>query len=389
MLHVGLAGRHGFAGPELVLGSEAIYCDADLAARPVERAPGRRLLAAARAAFPEARVCPIGTSARVGGTTRLRRRGDGGLRGAPRLRARGVPALEVRAVVNEITSPTARCGASTTASRCCAKRAPAARGARCLSCRRRCRPASAPSGSSIAETIRLYGDNFWRALPLGLPIAVLDQLDLGRGGGVRIVLFLGVRAVPRLRLRLRCTVAGRAGPSRGRWPWRPDRDTRAAAGSLVFTWFALVAAVYLSFVGLSVPAAVLEGEPACAPRCAARVQLGRADWVHALGSIAALVVVFFLSRQVLVSLLRGQADETDRVAIFLADVVLAPLMLLGTAMLLLRPGAPASASTGSGAGARPTPKPSAERADFVPGKELPRRRAGRGGHRRRPAARPR
>ena len=55
--------------------------------------------------------------------------------------------------------------------------------------------------------------------------------------------------------------------------------------------------------------------------------------MHALGSIAALVVVFFLSRQVLVSLLRGQADETIRVAIFLADIVLAPLMLLGTAML--------------------------------------------------------
>ena len=102
--------------------------------------------------------------------------------------------------------------------------------------------------------------------------------------------------------------------------------------SLVFTWFALAAAVYLSFVGLSVPAAVLEGTGFRASVRRA-VQLGRADWVHALGSIAALVVVFFLSRQVLVSLLRGQADATIRVAIFLADVVLAPLMLLGTAML--------------------------------------------------------
>jgi hypothetical protein len=55
--------------------------------------------------------------------------------------------------------------------------------------------------------------------------------------------------------------------------------------------------------------------------------------VHALGSIAALVIVFFLSRQVLVVLLRDQADETIRGAIFLADIVLAPLMLLGTAML--------------------------------------------------------
>ena len=51
-------------------------------------------------------------------------------------------------------------------------------------------PGERTVGQLIAETIRLYGDNFWRALPLGLPIAVLDQLDLGRGGGVRIVLFL-------------------------------------------------------------------------------------------------------------------------------------------------------------------------------------------------------
>jgi hypothetical protein len=100
----------------------------------------------------------------------------------------------------------------------------------------------------------------------------------------------------------------------------------------VFTWFALLGALYLSFFGLSVPAAVIEriGFRASIRRA---LQLGRADWVHALGSIAALVIVFFLSRQVLVSLLRGQADATIRAAIFLADVVLAPLMLLGTAML--------------------------------------------------------
>jgi hypothetical protein len=36
---------------------------------------------------------------------------------------------------------------------------------------------------------------------------------------------------------------------------------------------------------------------------------------------------------VLVVLLHGQADETMRVAIFLADLVLAPLLLLGTALL--------------------------------------------------------
>ena len=194
-------------------------------------------------------------------------------------------------------------------------------------------PAERTVGQLIAETIRLYGDNFWRALPLGLPIAALDQLDPGRGSAVRIALFVACAPFLAFAFAYACTLAGKVHPG--------PRTLAVATGigtvvllpaSLVFTWFALAAAVYLSFVGLSVPAAVLErtGFRASVRRA---VQLGRADWVHALGSIAALVVVFFLSRQVLVSLLRGQADETIRVAIFLADVVLAPLMLLGTAML--------------------------------------------------------
>ena len=188
-------------------------------------------------------------------------------------------------------------------------------------------------GQLIAESIRLYGDNFWRSLPLGLPIATLDQLDLGRGGDVRVALFIACSPALALAFAYACTIAGGVAA---------DVRTLALAtavgtvvllpASLVVTWFALLAAVYLSFFGLSVPVTVLErvGFRAAIRRA---VQLGRADWVHALGSIAALVVVFFLSRQVLVVLLRDQADETIRGAIFLADVVLAPLMLLGTAML--------------------------------------------------------
>ena len=172
-------------------------------------------------------------------------------------------------------------------------------------------PGERTVGQLIAETIRLYGDNFWRALPLGLPIAVLDQLDLGRGGGVRIALFLACAPFLAFAFAYACAVAGKV---------QPDARTLATAtaigtlvllpASLVFTWFALVAAVYLSFVGLSVPAAVLErtGVRASLRRA---VQLGRADWVHSLGSIAALVVVFFLSRQVLVVAAPGPGGRDD------------------------------------------------------------------------------
>jgi hypothetical protein len=194
-------------------------------------------------------------------------------------------------------------------------------------------PGERTVGQLIAETIRTYGDRFWRALPLGLPIAVLDQLDLGRGGSIRIVLFVACAPFLALAFALASALVGRIHPGARTLAVATLTGTAVLLpASLVFTWFVLVAAAYLAFVGLSVPVAVLEGS---GPWQSVRrsLRLGRADYVHALGSLAALVIVFFLSRQVLVSLLQGQADETIRGAVFLADLVLAPVMLLGAAML--------------------------------------------------------
>src|SRR5205823_13504923 len=69
VLHVGVAGGRGFDGCTFVIGSEAVYCDAD-DPRWIEHrvAADERLVAAALRALPDARVEPIGTSARVGGT---------------------------------------------------------------------------------------------------------------------------------------------------------------------------------------------------------------------------------------------------------------------------------------------------------------------------------
>ena len=36
-------------------------------------------------------------------------------------------------------------------------------------------------GQLVAETIRLYGDNFWPALPLGIPLALSTQVGIGHG----------------------------------------------------------------------------------------------------------------------------------------------------------------------------------------------------------------
>ena len=68
-------------------------------------------------------------------------------------------------------------------------------------------------------------------------------------------------------------------------------------------------------------------------RCGAGFELGKADYVHAAGALATLVVLFFLVRIGLALLLESQADNTVRTAIFLSDAILAPLLFLGGAIL--------------------------------------------------------
>ena len=52
-----------------------------------------------------------------------------------------------------------------------------------------------------------------------------------------------------------------------------------------------------------------------------------------IGGLATLVLVYGLSRGVLFLLLHTQSDQTLRVAGFLADLVLAPIIFLGSALL--------------------------------------------------------
>lgn len=113
ILLVGVAGGRTFDRPAFVVGSEAVYCDADDPRWIELRVPAASsLLETARRALPDARVEPIGTSARVGGSQDDGRR-DGrpqgceveAMEGYAVLRAAslaGVPALEVRVLANAI-----------------------------------------------------------------------------------------------------------------------------------------------------------------------------------------------------------------------------------------------------------------------------------------------
>lgn len=109
VLHVGIAGARGIDPPALVLGSESVYCDVLDPAFTMPRvdrvAPDPGLLAAARAALPDALVLAIATCARVGGGVGYdveAMEGFGVLRAAALV---GVPAVELRAISNAVGEP--------------------------------------------------------------------------------------------------------------------------------------------------------------------------------------------------------------------------------------------------------------------------------------------
>jgi futalosine hydrolase len=106
LLHVGIAGARGIEAPQLVIGSEAVYEDAAGGALvPARVQPDATLVQRARQALPEARVLPIGTSARVGGTSGCTVEAMEGFAVLRAAELAGVPAVEVRAVSNEIDEP--------------------------------------------------------------------------------------------------------------------------------------------------------------------------------------------------------------------------------------------------------------------------------------------
>jgi len=106
LLHVGLAGARGIAPPALVLGAESVYSDVVDSGSSFPRisrvSPDAGLLARARAVLSEAHVLAIATSGRVNGGTGCdveAMEGFGVLRAAA---LAGVPAVELRAVSNDV-----------------------------------------------------------------------------------------------------------------------------------------------------------------------------------------------------------------------------------------------------------------------------------------------
>lgn len=190
-------------------------------------------------------------------------------------------------------------------------------------------PAERTMGQLVAETIRVYGDQFWWALPLGLPLALADQVSVRQTPEVQMLVFWAALPLFVAAYLWACRLVLGATPN------------AIAVGVAVLVWlpfpalrslYILPGLAWLAFIGLAVPASMLERLSLRDTLVRGRM-LGTADYVHALGSLAALVLVVGLASNTLSALLHTQGDNGQRVAVFLSDLVLSPLLFLGGAML--------------------------------------------------------
>ncbi|MBA2385245.1 MAG: hypothetical protein H0V68_11370 [Actinobacteria bacterium] len=195
-------------------------------------------------------------------------------------------------------------------------------------------PESRTVGQLVAETLRLYGRHVLAALGIGVAPAVVDLIatELPRNWTLLFVPTAGGLALTA------AFVAASVVATEVR-PGRAVLATAFAAGVLVFVPFPFLASVFIlpglvwfALLGLAVPAAVAE-RLRLRTALARGFQLGRADFGHALGSLAALAIIVFLTRAMLFILLRGFGESTERAAAFLADLVVSPLLFLGAALL--------------------------------------------------------
>ena len=190
-------------------------------------------------------------------------------------------------------------------------------------------PAERTIGQLVAEAIRFYGDHFWHVLPLGLVVVGVDAASLHRSLGVQTLILWGFAPLFAAAY-VRAATLVRNAP----WTW-PGFWTAL----LVFLPFPVLLRIYIfpgvvwfGLFGLAVPAAVVES---LGVRDAIRRgwQLARADLVHAVAGLITLGLVYFVSRYALLVLIHGFGGQGQTAAAMLADLVIAPLVFVGAALL--------------------------------------------------------
>lgn len=203
-------------------------------------------------------------------------------------------------------------------------------------------------GEIFAETVRLYGDRLWPALGLGAVysgIVVLTRLVhpalnvvaaallfvLTFGAATRLVIgdtFREAWAQVAVRLPVLLVLALVVG-----LPF-------ILAVGYLFVFGLLFTAFWFGLTSFSVPAAVAEREndgrrwsQAVGFALERTIALARTEYLHATGVVAALLLVNLLFERLLSGALVGFADNTQALAVLLAQLVLAPFVFLGLSVL--------------------------------------------------------
>ncbi|HEY7707212.1 MAG TPA: hypothetical protein VH968_08605 [Gaiellaceae bacterium] len=195
-------------------------------------------------------------------------------------------------------------------------------------------PETRTSGQLVAEAMRLYGRRFWAALALGVgPLAVAITVNALPGRTGLIFLATGGALVVTVCYVVATLIAGDARPTRA------SILTAVVIGVLVFApvpfltvSFVFPGLIWLAFFGLAVPVALNE-QRGLRQSVRRSIVLARADFVHALGSLAALVIVGFISAITLAFLLGQFGEQSRTLAAVIPLVFVSPLLFLGSALL--------------------------------------------------------
>jgi hypothetical protein len=195
-------------------------------------------------------------------------------------------------------------------------------------------PAERTVGQLVAESIRFYGEHFWACLVLGVPAAAIAVVFTNVSRHVQLLLAPTLSAaLISASFAWACVLVLEASPPRRRLlaAWLIGWLMFAPVPFLVLA-FVIPGLLWLAALGLVVPVLIVEDVrlSAALPRA---WRLARAGFSHALGSLFTLAVVVVLSQSVLVFILRGFGDAGVSTALFLASVVLSPLLFVGTALL--------------------------------------------------------
>jgi hypothetical protein len=201
-------------------------------------------------------------------------------------------------------------------------------------------------GEVLAETVRLYGERFWAAVGLGVPVAAAFAVTLWAHPAVDVVVLAFVFTIA---YAAAARVAAGDGVAEA-WAQAMVRLPTLLVLMLVVAvpfvlavgqlYLLVVAVAWLGVTGFAIPVAMLERDPE-AKDWFARLgyalyrsfALGRAEYLHAVGIAAALVITYVLLYGVLVAALVGFGENGREAAGVIATGVLSPFFFLGLSVL--------------------------------------------------------